>query len=456
MVNVNNKELEKQKALKVSIREGSAASISTSLGDNFIIPFAEAIKANAMHIGLLSAFSGLLGPISQFFGNRLTERYSRKKIVRKFVFLHALVWLPIALIAILYWNNTLSFSLPWILIGLYTLVAIFTGLSHSPWFSWMGDLVPEKEKGNYFSKRNTILGIIGIIFSIVGSIVVNKFELIGYTMIGFSLLFVFASIFKLISFSILKNQYEPEFRLSKKSEFSLLAFIRRYDNYGKFAVYQMFFNIAIMIASPFFGFYMLTELGLRNNLVLFTIISMSTVVFSIVFMKLAGKFSDKYGNLKLLYIANAFFVLTPLLWLFSKNPIYLIIVPGLCSGIANAALTISFTNYTYDAVSKQRRGICISYTNILVGIGTFIGSLIGGFMLKFLTSYSISSFFIVFISASIARLLVALIFLPKIKEVRKVERLNVHIPHLPLKTISHEAHGFGNLVSHFGKIGSKR
>src|SRR3989344_51278 len=89
---------EKQKALEISIKEGSAASFSSSLGSSYITPFALALNSNAFHIGLLSSFSGITYPLAQLFGSKLMEKHSRKKIVLKFVLLEALMWIPIALL----------------------------------------------------------------------------------------------------------------------------------------------------------------------------------------------------------------------------------------------------------------------------------------------------------------------------------------------------------------------
>jgi len=443
MVNEDKIEKEKNDALKISIRQGETSTAANGFGDSFIIPFAQLIGSNALHVGIISAFSGLLSPISQNFGNKLMEKHSRKSIVRKFDFFHALIWIPIAIIAVLYWQNILTDYLPWILIFFYSLIAICHGLAYPAWFSWMGDIVPEKERGKYFGKRNVYLGIVGIVASIIGSFIVERFEFVGFAWLGFIVLFTLAVIFKLSSFKIMKKQYEPRFRLKKGDEFSFFAFVKRYDNVGKFAVYQLFFNLAIMIASPFFGFYLLTELGLSDNLILFMVITLSSTAFSLMFIPLAGKISDRYGNLKLMYLANFLFALNPLIWLFSTNIIYLIILPGLIAGAANAALNLAVTNFNYDAASQRHRGTCIAYTNILSGIGVFIGALIGGYLIKNV-SVGMDSFFFVFILAAVARLFVALFFMPQLKEVKRVKNIHVH----PIRTIHQEINGFGSFFHH--------
>jgi MFS family permease len=80
-----------KKTRKYSIIEGSFTSISTGAGESYIVPFALTMKANNAHIGMLSSFAGILGPISQIFGSRLMEKYDRKNVVTLFVMFQALM-----------------------------------------------------------------------------------------------------------------------------------------------------------------------------------------------------------------------------------------------------------------------------------------------------------------------------------------------------------------------------
>jgi MFS family permease len=101
----------------------------------------------------------------------------------------------------------------------------------------------------------------------------------------------------------------------------------------------------------------------------------------------------------------------------------IIFLPQLSSGIASAASVISFSNFIYDSVSPRHRAICVTYTNIMIGIGTLVGALLGGVVIDYLHPSSINPYIFIFIVAAALRGAVALIFLPQIKEVRKVKRL---------------------------------
>lgn len=152
-------------------------------------------------------------------------------------------------------------------------------------------------------------------------------------------------------------------------------------------------------------------------------VTMSSSVFYILFTPIVGRFSDKYGNKKLFLLGCTLFSLNPLLWIFIKNPLGLIFFPQVIVGLANASLVLAVTNFTYDAANEQHRALCTSYTNILAGIGIFIGSLIGGFLIKYAGIFALGSFMVVFGISSIARFFVSFVFISKIKEERKVSRL---------------------------------
>ncbi len=411
----------KEHALKMSIKEGAAANITTNLGDSYIIPVALALKAQPIHIGILSSFSGFLYQIAQFFGSRMMETYSRKKIAVYFVFLQALTWLLIAITVFSVWKNLFNGYSIWLLIILYSLLMFLGGVAYPPWFSWMGDLVPEHERGKYFGRRNRIASTYGLIAVMLAAFFLDYYKTKGYLLLAFSILFALASISRFISYLLLHKQYSPQFRQRKKDYFSLWAFLKRYDNFGKFAVYQGFLNLAIMIASPFFNVYMLEEL--KFSYTTFTIATVSYTIFYLAFLPLAGRFSDKYGNRRLTIITNIFFTITPILYSLVKTPLAVILLPQLSAGIASAASVISFSNFTYDAVSPKHRSICITYTNIMIGIGTLLGALIGGLIVNYIHPIGINAYIFVFVVAAVSRFLVAVIFLPKIKEVRKVKRL---------------------------------
>ena len=66
-------------SLELSVREGSMASVSSSLGLSYLSPFALLLNATAAQMGVLFAIIGLLPSVVQLKASILLKKFSRKK-----------------------------------------------------------------------------------------------------------------------------------------------------------------------------------------------------------------------------------------------------------------------------------------------------------------------------------------------------------------------------------------
>jgi len=414
----------KHKARKLSIWEGSFATIRQALGDTYISPFAIALNAGNATIAMLSSITGLVGPISQMFSARLIEKYSRKKILLKSTFYESLLWIPFIILAFLFYKGILVSTLPFILLFFFVIYTIIAQIPVPAWFSWTGDIVDEGYRGKWFAKRNFIIGTTSLIATILAALFLDFIKKQGYTMFGFIILFFLAMIARFISRQFLKKAYEPKLKLKKGYYFSFFQFIKKApkNNFGKFSIFRAFMAFAASIASPFFAVYMLRNL--QFNYLTFMLITMSQVLFSLILMKAWGRFADKYGNYEVLKITSVLVPLYPILWLISSKPLFLIFGPSLIGGIAWAGFNLAAGNFVYDSVTPQKRSLAVSYFNVLNGVGIFLGAGLGGLLIKTITITFMDSLLFIFLISAFARMSVSLIGLPKIKEVRKTERFD--------------------------------
>ena len=412
-----------KKALSLSIREGASASVMTGTGNSFITPFALSIGANNFQIGFLSSFVGLVGPLTQLYNSRAIEKYSRKKVVMLTVLLQALLWIPIIVLGMAYYFGFFVDYLPWLLILFYSVHIGIGAIAGPVWFSWMGDLVPEKFRGDYFSKRNKIVTTVSVIMMLIAGFFLDFFRTNGSVLIGFSILFSIAMLARIYSVFIFRKQYCPKLELPKDYYFSFREFVARAltNNFGKFVFFMGFFYFAVSIASPFFAVYMLKEL--EFNYLWFTIITLSSSVFSIIAMTFWGKFSDKYGNRLVLVISSVLISFVPIFWLFSSSKLYIIFVPQLVGGLAWGGFNLAAFNFIYDSVTPPKRALCSIYNNVFVGMGIFVGAMAGGAVARY-TSFNLfgSSLIFLFLISAFARLIVSVSFLKFVKEVRVIDK----------------------------------
>lgn len=422
------------KSRAISIREGCAYSVSDGFGLRYITPYALALGASNKIIGLLTSIPSLLGNFSQLNTIKLMAKHPRKKLVVFGAMAQAITWLLLVLVGLLYFVfHTNSVITPTLLILVYSLLIIFGSMRAPAWNSWMKDLVPKEISGRYFGKRNRLCGLAALISMLVAGFILDYFKQTKI-FIGFAILFTISFVFRAISSYLLSKKYEPSLKFEKEYYFSFWQFLKKMskNNFGKFVIFVALIQLTTAIASPFFAVYMLKNLGF--SYIQYTAITISSMLFSLLFMPLWGKFADNYGNLKVVKISTIFIIAIPLLWVLSpliagcgKIAIvsYLFAVEGL-SGMVWAGFNLSSSNFIFDAVTRQRMALCVTYSNILQGIGVFLGATIGGLLAS--SSVSIFGFvplIFVFIISGAARLVVSAILMPKLKEVREVKNFGI-------------------------------
>lgn len=408
----------KYRARQYSIKEGIFASAKSSLGAYFLRPFAIAINASNSLVAMLTSISGLLGPASQLFSSRLMEKYSRKKIILNAVFLEALAWIPFIAIAFLFYDGISTGILPIIFMIVFSFYIISFNIITPALFSWMGDLINERYRGRWFSKRNLIVGFVSAVLAISGSVFLDFFKDVNL-MIGFVILFSLALISRAMCWRIYRKQFEPKMKLRKGYYFSFFNFIINApkNNFGRFAIFRGILGFSTAIASSLLTVYLLRFLDF--NYTTYMIIIFSGTIFSLLIMYVWGRIADQFGNYRVLYITTALIPLVPILWVLSPSPIYLILVPSLIGGVSWAGFRLAASNFIYDNVRQQKRGLAISYFNMLNGIGIFFGAGLGALMIEFLDLSFVEPIIAIFFLSGIVRMLSVFIFMPLIKEVRK-------------------------------------
>mgnify|MGYP006432375559 FL=1 len=159
-----------KKSLKVSVKEGSMASVSTGFGASYFGPFALFLGATASQMSFLHGIASLLPSITQLYSSHLIEKHSRKKTVLFSVFMDVILLAIIATMGALYISGIAGIWTLLILIGLFYLGV---GIGLPAWFSWMGSLIPENKRGKYISRRTKMVSIFGLITMLISGILLD-------------------------------------------------------------------------------------------------------------------------------------------------------------------------------------------------------------------------------------------------------------------------------------------
>jgi MFS family permease len=408
--------LKVRKSLRLSVLDGVAFATMAGLTQNYITPFALALKATTLQIGLLSSFPNFVTAFSQLAAPYLVEKAgSRKAMIVPIVIMHAVSWLLVFLLPYAF-----SSSGVWWLIGLFTISTISGVLVNPAWGSMMADLVHEDIRGRYFSFRNRIVTFITLISSLIAGLLLQLFT--HNVFMGFAIIFGGAMLSRFFSVYFVSHMYEPPMAKQNPDDAGLFHMITSLgkSNIGRFTVFVALIYFAIMLAGPFFSVYMLRDLKL--SYLTFTLVNASSTVATLIFLPFWGRRADRAGNLKIMKITGCLLPIIPLLWLFNTNPVYLICVNAF-SGFAWSGFDLSCGNFLYDTSDPGSRTKQIAVFNCIGSVAVSIGALAGGYMAPHLPEvmgYQLRTLFMV---SGVLRVIIVIVVLRTISEVRHVPKI---------------------------------
>jgi MFS family permease len=278
----------------------------------------------------------------------------------------------------------------------------------------------------------------------------DYFKTKGLVLLGFAILMFLAGSFRFICSLYFKKHYYPKLVVEEKDDVGFKHFIKHISkfNFGRFSLFTTLMWFSISICGAFFSVYMLKDLNFSYTT--FMLVSIAGSIFHLIALPVWGKVSDKYGNKTLISIGTFLIAIMPFMWLFSVNPFYLIFVPQLIIGLGWSAFGLGSTNFVYDVVPKHKRGFYISYQHILMSLGIFVGSFIGGILAQYLPKMGSSNLPLLFIISGTLRVIVIALFLPRVKEVRKVKPM--HFNDLRLMTARTYVYGHHHHLIIFKKL----
>ncbi|MDD5703900.1 MAG: MFS transporter, partial [Dehalococcoidales bacterium] len=199
-----------------------------------------------------------------------------------------------------------------------------------------------------------------------------------------------------------------------QSGFGLFNFIleARQNGLGAFIIFTALMTFTTGISAAFFSVYMLNDLH-------FTYFTYSLVI-STEFMArigisyLGGRWIDHAGPKKVIRYAAAFLPLIPILWLFSANVGYLIIVQ-IMSGVAWATFDLCTQSCLCRDTPEGKRLHYIVYHRSIVTLAAAIGPLLGAMVFAYMIPVFGSQILGMFLLSGVLRFLVIAAMLPRQK-----------------------------------------
>jgi len=372
-----------QSALTNIIKDGVASQAMGILtGGAFLVAFAVKLGASNLVIGLLAA----IGPLSQLLqlpSIFIVEKMRNRRLITVAAAgLSRVCWLIIALSPFIF-PARIAIA---VLLVLLTAVSAFGAVSGCSWNSWMRDLIPEKIMGSFFSKRMRISTGFGIALSIIAAVYLDfwKKQFAERELAGYSVLFLAGFIAGVAGLYFLAKT--PEIKMPQITERQKILHVLSQPfkdaNFRNLIAFMCSWNFAVNLAGPFFMVYMLKRLGLSMSFIIG--LSIVSQVMNFMFIKIWGKYTDRFSNKSVLAISGPIFILSILAWTFTTMPekyvltVPLLIIIHVVMGLSSAGVSLATGNISLKLAPKGQATAYLATNTIANSIAAGIAPILGG------------------------------------------------------------------------------
>jgi len=376
-------EEEIQKGLRSVIRDGlTTQTMVTLTGGVFLVVFALKLGASNLVIGLLAAIPAL-AQLIQIPSIYLVEKMQNRRAITVYVTaLSRIFLLVIVLIPFLF---SIEAGLAFLIVALF-LHAAFAAVAGCSWNSWMRDLVPEDRLGSFFSKRMSLATGLGIPLSLAAGFFIDYWKklFLDYELYGYSILFFFGFLAGMLGVYFISTIPEPRMAPVEGKPFFFKLILQPFKdaNFKNLIMFLGSWSFAVNLAAPFFTVYMLKRLQLDMSFIIALLVL--SQLTSLAFLRIWGRFSDRFSNKSVLSVSGPLFMLCILAWTFTTLPEkYILTIPLLIAihifmGISTAGVTLASGNIGLKLAPKGHATAYLTASSIVNSLAAGTAPVLGG------------------------------------------------------------------------------
>lgn len=360
---------------KVSIYHGMVSTIAVNLAGNFFPIFAIAILgATNYQVGLISSLPPLVALIMTIPAAILLNRLEQqKKTVAMAVLWARLLFL--LLIGVIFISSAYQ---AWAFLIIIALMNVPGTISIIGWQTLISGMIKEERRGAFFSDRNRLLTIVGMITTLIIGIVMKKQT---DNAIAYQCLFFVAFLFGLLEVFFIMKHKEPVLPRTNKGQknASMDWSIFKDRGYKWFLIAALSFNFSWQMAWGLFNIYNVRYA--HATILWISIFSVANQLVQIFSFPLWKKWAEQKSNTLIFIWVAVGMATAPFLTVLSTNLFYITIVQ-MTSGFFVSGTTLLLFNLLLEQSPKEKRTYCITTYNVLLSFVAFIAPQIGIWLLE--------------------------------------------------------------------------
>lgn len=361
---------------KISIYNGMASTVAMNFSNNFFPIFAITIlSATNYQVGLISSLPPLMALLMTIPAAILLNRaHEHKKLVALSILLARIMFLFIVVVVYIPSESMQA----WAFLIIVALMSVPNTVANIGWQTLISGMISESRRGEFFSDRNRLLTMVGLVSTLVIGIVMKDQS---NNVTAYQILFAIAFGFGLLEAFILMKHDEPHTPgsgpLVKKKLMEWSIF--KHSSFVWFLAAALFFNFAWQMAWGIFNIYHVRVVG--ATIFWISMFSVGNMLMQILTFPLWKKWADRKSNVRVFVYAAIGMASTPFLTVLSTNLYYLTIVQTM-SGFFLSGVVLLLFNLLLEQSPEASRTYCITTYNVLLALVAFLAPQVGIWLLN--------------------------------------------------------------------------
>ena len=401
----------------------------TLIAGVFLVHFANAIGMPRSHWGLLNGSIALLAT-AQLLSAYLTTRVRVRKMMWFYTAVAERV-LRLAAILVAWWLwRAGSIHAGLALIAITCVAVLFGWMAGPPWYSWLGDIIPEKKHGWFWGRRSAWVAVAVVSVAVPAALVVDRIPS-AWELRAVLIIFIAATVIGLADLLIHGTIPEPPMHTQEKRNFiaEILTPIRD-RRFRPWLLFDQCWAFSLMLgASLATQFWMDTKdggLGLGTYLVGSMIVLQALPLVGSIFTSAwSGRLVDRIGIKPVLLWGQVFWSILPVLWIIAKPGWSAFVLLGLSSLIGGTSSTAAATAANKLVTRFPRPALRATYVavdswlaNLAGALGSFVAFLAAEAFGRWHWTVAGRSFGVIhvlFLASMVLRLTATLVLVPRIR-----------------------------------------
>jgi len=240
---------------------------------------------------------------------------------------------------------------------------------------WLASSIPEHIRGRYLSRRMLIVSVISIVAMwILGNSAEYLKHLKGFETKGYGALLLAGGVFGLLAVQSLWRIKMPAISAGARLSWSAVPEVISHRPFIRYLIATLIYNVPFWLAAPYYQVFHLKVIGLGERAIAYMMIGY--FVIKIAALPFAGRWLDRLGPRKLIYLVSPFYVAFFALYtLGSPERPWAPFAAWALIGIAEAGFSVAATSALYSSVPEtQSRQAYFTFYNLLTFLFAAMGS----------------------------------------------------------------------------------